>query len=45
MTECIEVINKDMSKSKEKGFTFRINFGDRIYHLMADTETDRERWV
>lgn len=34
-----------MSKSKEKGFTLKINFGDRIYHLMAESETERVRWV
>ena len=30
-----------MTKSKESGYTFKINIGDRLYHLMADTEIDR----
>ncbi len=34
-----------MAKSKEKGFTFSVNMGDRLYHLMADMETERENWV
>lgn len=34
-----------MSQSKEKGFTFSINMGDRLYHLMADTEVERRSWV
>jgi hypothetical protein len=41
MLECQEVIIKDMIKSKESGYTFKINIGDRLYHLMADTEIDR----
>ncbi|KAL4426634.1 hypothetical protein ABPG74_018712 [Tetrahymena malaccensis] len=45
MSQCIEVFDKDMSKSKEKGFTFSINMGDRLYHLMAETAVERISWV
>lgn len=45
MMNCLDVLVKDMSKSKEKGFTFRVNACDRIYQLMSDLETDRRRWV
>ncbi|KAL4465713.1 hypothetical protein ABPG72_012395 [Tetrahymena utriculariae] len=45
MSQCIEVFDKDMSKSKEKGFTFSINMGDRLYHLMAETAVERIAWV
>jgi hypothetical protein len=30
-----------MSSSKESGYTFKINIGDRVYHLMSDTEVER----
>lgn len=33
-----------MQKSKESGFTFKINMGDRLYHLMTDTEQERKKW-
>lgn len=39
--DCHEVIVKDMTKSKEIGYTFKINIGERLYHLMADTEIER----
>lgn len=45
MSMCIEIFEKDMTKSKEKGFTFSINTGDRLYHLMASTEAERRIWV
>lgn len=41
MIDCQEVILKDMTKSKETGYTFKVNIGDRLYHLMADSELDR----
>ncbi|CAD8175519.1 unnamed protein product [Paramecium pentaurelia] len=44
MIDCQEIIMKDMSKSKESGFTFKLNMGDRLYHLMADTEQERKKW-
>ena len=34
-----------MSKSKEKGFTFKINMGERIKILMTETEIDRTCWM
>lgn len=45
MTDCIETFEKDMSISKEEGFTFRMNFGDRIFHFMTDTALDRKNWI
>jgi len=42
LVKCNEIIIKDMSKSKDKGFTFKLNVGDRIYHLKADTENERK---
>ena len=45
MNKCLEIFEKDMSSSKEKGFTFRINIGERIYHLMAMSESERINWV
>lgn len=45
MEQCIEIFDKDMSQSKEKGFTFSVNMGDRLYHLMSDTEIERRAWV
>ncbi|CAD8107610.1 unnamed protein product [Paramecium sonneborni] len=45
MIDCQEIIIKDMSKSKESGFTFKLNMGDRLYHLMADSEQERMKWI
>lgn len=45
MSECIEVFEKDMSQSKEKGFSFSLNMGERLYHLMVETEIERRNWV
>jgi hypothetical protein len=45
MCQCLEIFEKDMSVSKEKGFTFSINTGDRIYHLMTSTEAERRSWI
>ena len=33
-----------MTKSKESGYTFKLNMGDRLYHLMADSELQRTKW-
>ena len=44
MLDCQEIIIKNMSKSKESGFTFKLNMGDRLYHLMAETELERTKW-
>lgn len=45
MLECQELILKNMQKSKEAGFSFKINMGDRLYHLMTDTESERIKWT
>ncbi|CAD8118152.1 unnamed protein product [Paramecium sonneborni] len=44
MLDCQEIIIKNMSKSKESGYTFKLNMGDRLYHLMADSELERQKW-
>lgn len=41
----IEIFEKDMSTSKEQGFTFRINCGDRIFHVMVESSYDRKNWI
>jgi len=41
MRECVSIECKNMSKSKEEGFSFKINMGDKIYHLMCETELER----
>jgi hypothetical protein len=33
-----------MQKSKEPGYSFKINVGDRIYHMMANSESERMKW-
>ncbi|KRX03678.1 hypothetical protein PPERSA_10362 [Pseudocohnilembus persalinus] len=45
MKDCIEIFEKDMSTSKEQGFTFRINCGDRIFHVMVESSYDRKNWI
>lgn len=45
MIECQELIIKNMQKSKETGFSFKINIGDLLIHLMSDLESDRVRWT
>ena len=44
MKECCDVKEKDMSKSKEKGWAFRINIGDRLFHVLTDIESERTRF-
>lgn len=44
MIECQELIIKNMSKSKESGFSFKINMGDRLFHLMTDSELERMKY-
>jgi hypothetical protein len=34
-----------MATSKEKGFSFKINMGERIYHLQTDTDMERQEWM
>jgi hypothetical protein len=36
---------KDMTHSKDSGFSFLIDVGARVYHLNTDTETNLNRWV
>ena len=43
LKECLEVKEKDMAKSKEKGYSFKINIGDRLFHIMAEMEMERKR--
>ena len=45
MKECLEILVKDKENSKEKGFSFKINMGDRIFHLNTDLKIEREKWV
>lgn len=45
MREVVRVDVKDMTNSKEKGFSFKINVGDRIYHLQTESDLDRQSWV
>lgn len=44
MIECIDITEKDVSQSKEKGFTFSLNILERFLHLMAQKETERHNW-
>lgn len=34
-----------MQKSKETGFSFKINIGDLLIHLMTDLESERVKWT
>lgn len=43
MKECLDVNEKDMSNSKEKGWAFKINMGDRLFHILTDIEAERAR--
>lgn len=44
MKDCLEIIEKNKKqKSKEKGYSFKINSGDRIYHFMAETDISRKK--
>ena len=45
MKDCLEITEKDMSKSKEDGFTFRINQGERIFIMMVEKENQRQDWI
>ncbi len=45
MWECNEIKDKDMTKSKDQGFTFTVNMGERIYKFMTESELDRKKWV
>jgi len=41
MLECIDVEDKSMGESSQKGFNFFINCGQKIYQFQSETETDR----
>lgn len=43
MKDCLEIVVKDMKKSKEKGYSFKINMGDRLYHIMTEAEIERSK--
>ncbi len=34
-----------MQKSKESGYSFKINMGDRLFHLMCDSESERVKYL
>lgn len=39
MKNCIEIVEKAFKESsKEKGFSFKINMGERLYHFMTYNE-------
>ena len=42
MVKVMEITAKDMSKKNEKGFTFKLNLGERIYNFKADMEIQRK---
>ncbi|CAK91004.1 unnamed protein product (macronuclear) [Paramecium tetraurelia] len=44
LQNCKEIIIKNMQKSSDHGFIFKLNMGDKIYSLMANTENDRMKW-
>ncbi|CAD8202780.1 unnamed protein product [Paramecium pentaurelia] len=44
LQNCKEIIIKNMQKSSDHGFIFKLNMGDQIYSLMANSENDRMRW-
>lgn len=36
---------KDMSESRDSGFSFLLDLGNRIFHFNAESEEDMNRWV
>lgn len=44
MKDCLEIIEKGMEKSKEKGYSFKINLGDRLFHLNTESEAERKKY-
>ncbi|CAD8194073.1 unnamed protein product [Paramecium octaurelia] len=44
LQNCKEIIIKNMQKSSDHGFIFKLNMGDKIYSLMANSENDRMKW-
>lgn len=46
MKDCLEIIEKNKEqKSKEKGYSFKINLGDQLHHLMTETDFDRKKSI
>ena len=45
MAEVLDISEKDMSTSKEEGFSFTIDKGEEIFLFMTETEFDRKTWV
>lgn len=43
MKDCLDIFEKDMKKSKEKGFSFRIHLGDKIITFMAHNDDLRKK--
>jgi len=43
MKDCLEIIQKNMTKSKEKGYSFKVNLGDRLFHLNTESEAERKK--
>ncbi|CAD8127401.1 unnamed protein product [Paramecium sonneborni] len=44
LQNCKEIIIKNMQKSSDNGFIFKLNMGDKIYSLMTNSEKDRMKW-
>ena len=43
MMNCIEIAEKTVKESsKEKGFSFKINTGERLFHFMTYNEEERK---
>ena len=43
MLNCVEIVEKAVKESsKEKGFSFKINMGDRLFHFMTYNEEERK---
>jgi len=38
MKDCLEIIQKNMIKSKEKGFFFKINLGETLFHFHTESD-------
>lgn len=44
MNDCLDVL-RDETKNPDKEYCFKINMGDRIFILAAETEFEREQWI
>lgn len=45
MKDCLEIIEKSMKKSKEKGYSFKINVGDILIHVNVESEAERRKLI